>query len=340
MWLYRIATNRCLNAIRDAERPLVAVPVPPSEPPPSRHDAVTWLQPCPDAWLDDPAMAPPARVETHETVGLAFVAALALLPPRQTAAFVLGDVLGFPVTEVAVMLGVTPTAAKGLRQRARHALRQRGALAEGRVVADAGTGVTPAGGPGAPAELVRRFVDAFADDDVVDMLTDDAWLRMPPAPHEYRGRPAIAAFLRASAAGRAGRRLGLLPTRANGQPAFTCFLPTSASSRRRREEGRSSPPVSSCSTWSAAPSPASRGSSIRACRLSSSAPGRRARAARALAGVWSGRILNRLPRPAEVGQAPSAVRSVTSSVWGTTNCREHRQEARGGSTARIQPDVW
>lgn len=222
VWLYRIGTNRCLNAIRDGKRRPPTVPVPPFEPPPpSRHDAVTWLQPYPDAWLDDPATAPPARVETRETVGLAFVAALQLLPPRQTAALVLGDVLGFPVADVADMLGVTPTAVKGLRQRARHALRQRGAAAEGRVAA---------GGHGAQAELVRRFADAFAADDVdavVDLLTDDAWLRMPPAPHEYRGRPDIAAFLLASAAGRAGRRLTLRPTRANGQPAFTCFLPTS-----------------------------------------------------------------------------------------------------------------
>lgn len=74
--------------------------------------------------------------------------------------------------------------------------------------------------------MAALFAEAFSTDDVgaLALLTDDAWLSMPPAPYEYHGVEAIAGFLHASAAGRSGRRLGLLPTRANGQPAFACYL--------------------------------------------------------------------------------------------------------------------
>ena len=220
-WLYRIATNRCLNSIRDAKRRPPPVPVPPFQPPePSRRAKVTWLQPYPDAWLDhasDPTPGPAARYQTRDAVRLAFIAALQQLPPRQTAAVVLCDVLDFSLAEVAAMLDVTPTAVKGLLQRARGSLQQQPTPAE------------PSPEPGSPAEadLARRFADAFSTDDVdalLALLTDDAWLAMPPAPHEYHGTAAIAGFLRASAAGRAGRRFGLVPTRANGQAAFACYL--------------------------------------------------------------------------------------------------------------------
>ncbi|MHB2024097.1 MAG: RNA polymerase subunit sigma-70 [Mycobacteriales bacterium] len=221
-WLYRIATNRCLNAIRDTKRRPPAVPVPPFEPPePSRRADVTWLQPYPDAWLDalaDPAPGPAARYQAAETVRLAFLAALQRLPPRQTAAVVLCDVLDFSLAEVAAMLETTPSAVKGLVQRARASLdHQRQPGAE----------LAPQAGSALEADLAKRFADAFAADEVdavVALLTDEAWLAMPPAPHQYHGAEAIAGFLRASAAGRAGRRLSLVPTRANTQPAFACYL--------------------------------------------------------------------------------------------------------------------
>ena len=221
-WLYRIATNRCLNAIRDSKRRPPTVPVPPFHPPePSRRGDVTWLQPYPDAWLEeiaDPAPGPAARFETAEGVRLAFIAALQRLPPRQTAAVVLCDVLDFSVAEVATILETTPPAVKGLLQRARASLGHQ-----------PGAGAHPAPEPGSAveADLAKRFAAAFSADDVdavVALLTDDAWLAMPPAPHEYQGGKAIARFLRASAAGRAGRRLGLVPTRASTQPAFACYL--------------------------------------------------------------------------------------------------------------------
>ncbi|GAA2290482.1 sigma-70 family RNA polymerase sigma factor [Nonomuraea roseoviolacea subsp. roseoviolacea] len=222
-WLYRIATNRCLNALRDRGRRVPPEPKPPFEPPPpSRRDDVPWLQPYPDTLLvPDAAPGPEARFTAREAVELAFVAALQRLPPRQAAVLVLRDVLGYPLGEVAPMLDVTPAAAKGLLQRARASLARQ---------ADPGGGrhaEAPAPGSARERELVRRFADAFTAGDIdtlVALLTDDAWLAMPPAPHEYHGVAAIASFLRASAAWSAGRPVLLVPTRANGQPAFTCRL--------------------------------------------------------------------------------------------------------------------
>jgi RNA polymerase sigma-70 factor (ECF subfamily) len=209
-WLYRIATNRCLNAIRDARRRPPVEPVPPTPPPePTRRGEVTWLEPYPDA-----APGPDAAHESRTDIELAFVAALQRLPPRQTAAVVLVDVLGFSAAEVAGMLGDGPTAVKGLLQRARS-----------RLACDR----RPCHRPAATAEraLAERFARAFADgdvDSVVRLLTDDAWLAMPPAPHEYVGTAAVAEFLRASVGWWGTRRMELLSTRANGQPAFECRL--------------------------------------------------------------------------------------------------------------------
>ena len=222
-WLYRIATNRCLNAIRDTKRRRPAEPVPPFDPPePSRRGEVTWLQPYPDAWLEqatERAPGPAARYQTRETVELAFIAALQRLPARQTAALLLCDVLGFSTAEVAAMLDTNPTAVKGVLQRAR--------VSVDRHDSRAGHGAAP--DPGSPEErdLARRFANAFTADDidgVVALLTDDAWLAMPPAPHEYQGSEAIASFLRISAKWRGRGHLRLVPTRANTQPAFGCYV--------------------------------------------------------------------------------------------------------------------
>lgn len=222
-WLYRIATNRCLNAIRDGKRRKPIAPVPPFDPPvPSRMGGVSWLQPYPDEWLEqaaDQAPGPAQRYLARETVELAFVGALQTLPPRQTAALLLSDVLGFPAAEVAAMLGTSPTAIKGVLQRARASLQQN------RSASDAGATARP--GDRAERDLARRFATAFTEDDidgVVELLTDDAWLAMPPAPHEYQGAGAIAQFLRASAASRGGRRFRLVPIRANTQPAFAFYF--------------------------------------------------------------------------------------------------------------------
>jgi RNA polymerase sigma-70 factor (TIGR02960 family) len=221
-WLYRIATNRCRNALRDAGRRPPVPPRPPFEPPePTRSGEPTWLQPYPDALLEgipDAAPGPEARYQLREAVELAFVAGLQRLPPRQRAALVLRDVLGFDTAQAAVMLDSSEASVKAALQRAREALQARRP--------DSGER-PPAPRSAREAELTRRFADAFASDDVdgvVDLLTDDAWFTMPPATQQYQGAAAIAAVLRASAAWHGGRRFRLLPTRANTQPAFGCYL--------------------------------------------------------------------------------------------------------------------
>jgi len=206
-WLYRIATNRCLNALRDATRR--PVPVPPFEPPaPTRSAGPTGLHPLPDQALD-----------ARETLELAFMVGLQQLPPRQRAALVLRDVLDFGTGEAAAILDTTPTAVKAALQRAR------ATLAEQR----SAPGRRPHRPSSSAAErdLARRFAAAFQADDiagVIALLTDDAWLTMPPAPHEYQGPAAIAAFLTASATWRGDRRFVLHPAAANGQPAFAGSL--------------------------------------------------------------------------------------------------------------------
>ena len=219
-WLYRIATNRCLNALRDSRRRRPPQPVPPFDPPePSRRSDLTWLLPYPDALLEraaEQAPGPADRYLARETVELAFVAVLQELPPRQVAALLLCDVLGFSVGEAAPMLDTTATAVKGALQRARAAAADRTRRA-GHRPADSSR----------ERELASSFAQAFSEDDidgVLALLTDDAWLAMPPASHEYHGPAAIGAFLRTSASWRAGRRIRLVPTGANYQPAFGCYF--------------------------------------------------------------------------------------------------------------------
>jgi RNA polymerase sigma-70 factor (ECF subfamily) len=222
-WLYRIATNQCLNALRIASRRIPAEPIPPFQPPePSRRGEITWLQPYPDALLEgiaDTAPGPDARYQATESVELAFIAGLQRMPPRQAATLVLRDVLGFAADEVAGMLGTSPTVVKGTLQRARAALDEhRGRPGRGR-----------ASRPDSDREraIARRFADAYvaADiDGVVALLTDDAWLSMPPAPHQYHGVAAIRSMLRASFEYRGGDRMYLVLTQANTQPALAGYV--------------------------------------------------------------------------------------------------------------------
>ncbi|MGZ4443743.1 MAG: nuclear transport factor 2 family protein [Nocardioidaceae bacterium] len=144
------------------------------------------------------------------------------MPPRQTATLVLRDVLGYTGEQVAGMLDTSPTAIKGTLQRAR------AALAEHRGEPD-GAPASPRPEAGTEHATARRFAQAYqaADvDGVIALLTDDAWLSMPPAPHRYRGPEAIAAFYRATFDYRGPRRVRLLATRANRQPAFGSYMTT------------------------------------------------------------------------------------------------------------------
>jgi len=222
-WLYRIATHRCLDARRAASRrPAKEWDVPGVEPPePTRLGEVVWLQPFPDALLEgaiDVRLGPEARYEQTESVSLAFVTALQVLPPRQLAVLILRDVLGFHASEVASMLDSTVESVNSALKRARASLQRRQPPAAGRER-------PPAAGSPAENAIVAKFVRSWESADLaalVALLTDDVFMSMPPMPFEYEGREVVARFC-AGLFG-AGRRFDLVPTRANGQPAFGAYL--------------------------------------------------------------------------------------------------------------------
>jgi RNA polymerase sigma-70 factor (TIGR02960 family) len=222
-WLYRIGTNRCLYALRSASRrPAKEWDVPHVEQPvPTRLGEVVWLEPVPDAFLEgaiEMPLGPEARYERTESISLAFVTALQLLPPRQVAVLILRDVLGFRANEVAEMLGWSLDSVNSILKRARASLQRQLASSADR---------QPAPVAGSPAEeaIVARFVSAWESADidaVVALLTDDVFISMPPMPFEYDGVDAVAGFC--AGIFDAGRRFDLVPTRANGQPACGVYL--------------------------------------------------------------------------------------------------------------------
>ena len=216
-WLYRIATNRCLNALRARDRrPDMYTPEVPL-PEPSRVVEPLWLDPFPDTLLSrlpDGAPGPEVALEQRESLRLAFLVALHSLAPRQRAVLLLRDVLGYRTAEVASMLETTEDAVGSALKRARATL------------ATQPPDTAPA--PGSPAEraVVDEFADAFQRGDVrrvVALLTDDAWLTMPPLPLEYQGPERVAHFL-VTIPFRGARSYRLVPTRANTQPAFGAYL--------------------------------------------------------------------------------------------------------------------
>lgn len=219
-WLYRIATGRCLNMLRASRRSAVSPTLLDGEPQePSRLGEVLWLEPYPDAMLAevaDPTAGPEARYEQRESISLAFITALQLLPPRQRAALILTDVLDFSARDVADMLDTTEHAIYGAVKRARATLARQLPKAE------------PAPLPNSRHEkkVLDRLVRAWEECDtkaLVALLTDDAWLRMPPNPLEYQGKGTVKRWFATIAFGE-GRRFRLVPTRANGQPAFGVYL--------------------------------------------------------------------------------------------------------------------
>jgi len=230
-WLYKIATNRCLNTLRaGSRRPAREWNIPGVVPPePTRLGEVTWLEPFPDSLLASTPGAfpgPEAHYEEAEAISLAFVTALQLLPPRQLAVLILRDVLGFHAAEVAGMLNSTVESVTSALKRARATLERHRPPAGDRV---------PPPVPGSPAEdaITAKFVSAWESADLstlVTLLTDDTFVSMPPIPFEYVGRDAAARFF-ASILG-ADRRFDLVPTRANDQPAFGAYLRAPAGIRR------------------------------------------------------------------------------------------------------------
>ncbi len=221
-WLYRVATSRCLNMLRAASRrvPTSGPPLEVEPPEPTRLGEVLWLEPYPDTLLDetmDRAAGPEARYEAREAISLAFVTALQLLPPRQRVALVLCDVLAFPAKEVASMLGTTEQSVTSALKRARTTLRRE--LPKERTP-------PPPVASRTERELLTHLVAAFEKGDVdalVDLMTEDVWLRMPPGPLEYRGPEPARRFF-GTVVFRNERRFHLVTTRANGQPAFATYL--------------------------------------------------------------------------------------------------------------------
>jgi RNA polymerase sigma-70 factor (TIGR02960 family) len=221
-WLYRIATNRCLNALRSANRrPAKEWDMPEVEPPePSRLGEVVWLEPYPDALLEgviNIPLGPDARYQQTEAISLAFVTALQVLSARQRAVLILREVLGYQANEVADMLDSTVESVNSALKRARAALRRR-------LPATSDRELPPAPDSRAERALVAQFVRSWESGDVdalVALLTADVSVSMPPIPLEYHGRDIVARFC-ASLMRR--RSHDLVPTRANGQPAFGAYL--------------------------------------------------------------------------------------------------------------------
>ncbi len=224
-WLYRIATNASLDlAARRPERVLPRDYGPPGDPregPAEPLVELAWLEPYPDERLGlvDATTTPEGRYQQHEAIELAFVAALQHLPPKQRAALILREVLGFSAQEVAESLETTVASVKSALQRARKAVDERlpeqSQQATLRSLGDEGI-----------RKMVSAYIAAWERDDVdavVAMLTDDATIAMPPTPTWYRGREAITAFYSEWVlSGELSWRH--LPTRANGQPAVACYL--------------------------------------------------------------------------------------------------------------------
>jgi RNA polymerase sigma-70 factor (ECF subfamily) len=229
-WLYRIVTNRCINARRSASRrPAREWDMPEVAPPePTRLGELVWLQPFPDALLEeaiDVPLGPEARYEQTEAISLAFVTALQVLPPRQLAVLILRDVLGFHANEVADMVDSSVESVNSALKRARASLQRRLPPTDER---------EPAPAPDSPSEqaLVAAFVRAYESGDLdalVALLTDDIHVSMPPIPLEYQGRDVVARLF--ASIFRSGRRVDLVPTRANGQPAFGAYLRASTGIR-------------------------------------------------------------------------------------------------------------
>jgi RNA polymerase sigma-70 factor (TIGR02960 family) len=215
-WLCRIATNRCLNYLRDQSRrprPAGGLPFATRAGPVAAEDP-SWLEPYPDRWVDDVTPGPEARYESRESIALSFVSALQLLPAQQRAVLVLRDVLGFPASETAEVLGTSPASVNSALLRARGSLRSPGSRED-----------APLPGSAEERSLVDHFVDAFESvdvDQVVSLLTEDARFAMPPEPIEFRRRATVGQFIGSFFSW--ARELKLISTRANGQTAVAYYI--------------------------------------------------------------------------------------------------------------------
>ena len=225
-WLYKIATYACLNELGRRRRQLppraYARPADPADELVPYSAEITQLEPYPDVLYDElraEAGDPHARYLAHETIELAFLTAIQLLPPRQRAVLILREVLGFSASEAAALLEITVPAVNSALQRARGKLAKQPTSAPETIRLEADSD---------DAEVLRRYMRAFEAADVralAALLKEDVILTMPPAPSWYSGRDSVTAWFSTSpyAFGDATRRFRLLPTRANRQPAFAAY---------------------------------------------------------------------------------------------------------------------
>jgi len=230
-WLYRIATNACLNALegRKHQQRYLPYQLGPAGPPKLEGGPaldVPWLQPFPDADIEgfaDATPNPEARYTARESVQLAFVASIQQLPPRQRAALMLCDVLGWASAEAASLLGGSTASIKSALQRARETLSRhytdRRPPLESQITPD-------------QQKILRRYLQAWEEHDVdgfVAVLKEDATAVMPPWLQWFMGRDNIGTFF--AAAWKTCGGLRLLPTSANGQPAFAIYEFSTADER-------------------------------------------------------------------------------------------------------------
>ncbi len=235
-WLYKIATNACLDALaaykRRANTQDLFPPSDPHAPIPPPATEPFWIEPFPDDLVDDqPAVYPEAQYDIHESISLAFLAALQHLPGRQRAVLILRDVLGWEVEEIASTLNATHTAVNSALQRARSTLKQiyHGKNLSRILQETAGAGV--ASGFSA-ANLLDHYVaywEAGDTDQLLKLLREDAIITMPPFPIWLQGRRDIRVFLLSMVfPSSTTQPFRLLWTRANGCPAFGIYQRDSA----------------------------------------------------------------------------------------------------------------
>ncbi len=223
-WLYSIATNACLDVLKKRTPRTLPMATSSSEdglgPIPSPTTEALWLEPFPDSWLTEAADNPEARYTRRESVSLAFLTVLQLLPPRQRAILILSDVLDWRANEVARLLEISTSAVNSALHRARVTL-------EKHYDTQTREALQMSGGDTAIEALLARYMQAWETDDVeglVVLLKEDAILSMPPYPSWYQGPEAIRAILSAAPfASGVPHRWRLVPTRANAQPAFAFY---------------------------------------------------------------------------------------------------------------------
>ncbi len=223
-WLYKIATNACLDALEHRPRRILpfdqSADTPPHDASASQADEPAWIQPFPDKWLAPASPNPEALYDAHESISLAFMVALQVLPPRQRAILILSDVLGWSTPEISDNLGITVSSVTSLLHRARATMKQRN-YPRSRESIRAGT-------PDAQTkDLLNRYLRAWETADIegiIALLTQDASFPMPPAPLWIQGKEAVRAIISETIlAGDARGRWKLVAIQANGQPGFAFY---------------------------------------------------------------------------------------------------------------------